>query len=487
MKTGSISSVIILGFVLLWSVSLSACNKSSVDSLIITGKTHAFSTPLDIRYPVDAIFTDLYSYLGGEKIIGPAITPLKNEGNLKTQFVEAGLMVYDPLATPSERYRMAPLALGFKVSEPGLRTPTEPSTRVVDGHLIFRKFLPFYERLGGARFVGRPLTEARYNFEKERIEQYFENLGFYILDNDVSQTVQLLAYGAFVCDQQCRYQPKDSSIPILKSLLPEPFASEVARLGVTFVGRTISEPTLLPDGREEVIFENIVLIGSPGLLGHVSPRPIIQQLGIEPHPTVQKTIDPLMLFLPTDGEKGYQIPIYFYNFIDQHGGLEISGVPISEVFMMDEGLYRQCFTNICLDYEIGASQENRLQVAPMGLKYKEISSGIGITSLPLENIQIMAWERYAVLTVDMEQEIFAAIFEGEKLLKDREPVLILMLPDSTKKTFHFPPTNELGQTSLVLPPTIAPSGTLIAYQVCLSGSGNQRQCEGDNYMIWNFP
>jgi hypothetical protein len=108
-------------------------------------------------------------------------------------------------------------------------------------------------------------------------------------------------------------------------------------------------------------------------------------------------------------------------------------------------------------------------------------------SQSLEGVDLQIWEGQTFVSSNEAQEVHVAVFEDGLPLKNREPVLSLVLPDGSQVTYHFPPTGEDGLASLVLPEIAASSGTLIAYQVCLSGLAGEQTCAGDNFMIWNHP
>ncbi len=518
---------------------------------------------LDETYPVDPIFEQFYQSLGGINTLGPALTPLQESGNLKIQYVDAALLVFDPQAVGSDQYRLAPLGLVFGIAEPAVPNPGVPDHRYVNGHVIYLDFTAYYDQLGGARFVGRPLTEGRYNPDKNRIEQYFENLGFYILDSDPN-TVRLLAYGAFACDRRCRYQPAPASIPTLRPLLPEPFAAKVSKLGLTFIGRTLSEPYINSEGQLEIIFENLVLAvpaqASPGngielpfrlwlpqvlkqaiqkeeadelfrfwlpfipvntstgiqsngsILIHINidalikpitvfakdqapqvfVRPIVIMLGIPPQPVEDPSPDPLMMFYPLEEGKGHNIPIFFNDYLSRHGGFEVSGKPITRVYLLRDGVFQQCFENLCLDFDTQAAEGEQLRPAPLGVKYKErFYEGPPEEDIPeiqpLEDVRMQVWESHPFVRSNETQIIYVSIFEDNVPLMNREPDLFLSPPDDTKIEYHFPPTDENGRTSLELPPIYAPNGSLVAYEVCLPVIRGDKICVMDNYLIWNYP
>jgi hypothetical protein len=514
-------------------------------------------------FPVDPIFEGLYDSLGGLENLGPALTPLQESGDLKIQYVDAALMVFDPQSAGSEQYRLAPLGLVFGIAEPAVPNPGVPDDRYLNGHVIFEDFVPLFDQLGGARIVGRPLTEARYNPDKDRLEQYFENLGFYTREGELGGYVQLLAYGAFACDRRCRYQPDSASIPTLRPLLPEPFASRVSQLGVAFVGRTLTEPYRNADGQIEIIFENLVLattlqvpaeegfelpirlwlpqilkqvmqeegielpfriylpfipaetsgdINSDGTIdirikfrGWLPPiralaqnesvevfvRPIVQELGIQPQPLVPATDDDLMVFHPIDGDLGHNVPAYFEDYLNRHGGGEISGDPITEVFLLQGGIFRQCFENLCLDFDTRAPEGQRLRPAALGVRYKgrfyqEPGDEFG-ESQSLDDTHLRVWESQSFVSTHEIQVINVAVHENEVPLMNREPEIVLRLPDNTRFEYHFPPTGEDGHSAIEIPRVNAPNGSLIAYEVCLRVLSGEQLCVTDNYLIWNYP
>jgi hypothetical protein len=209
-------------------------------------------------YPVDTIFQPFYDSLGGSDRLGPAISPLIESGNIKSQYLESALMVYDPTAAISDRYHLEALGVMQGISEPPVPDPGRPGERYVNGHVIYPDFVPFYDDIGGAHIIGRPLTEARHNPEHQRIEQYFENLGLFRFVWDSPDTVRLLAYGAYACDQRCRYQPRVNNLPSLQE------ATGAVRIGGRPPGTrndrlTLSEPYRASDGKMEVVFENLVM------------------------------------------------------------------------------------------------------------------------------------------------------------------------------------------------------------------------------------
>jgi len=437
-------------------------------------------------YPVDPLFAEFYEILGGKDTLGPVISPLFGSGNLKEQYVEAGLMVFDETATGSDRFRLASLGLEFGISGPGTPEPMQPGGRYIEGRLIPAEFLFMYDKLGGARYVGRPLTEARYNPEKQRSEQYFENLGFYRLDQDPTGKVHLMAFGAYICNRSCRYSAPQSSIPNLRVVLPEAFESKAQQLGYANTGRMLVGPHRTEDGRQAVIFDNLVVVVDRKQPGGVTLLPIVESTGFQQQPLVARQLNPLMTFYSIENDLGHNVPIYIDGFLQQLGGLDISGLPISEVFPIAPGVYQQCFTNLCVEFDLNLPVGEQLKLSPIGRKYKEKvfdQAQSFSESQSLADVDLKLWEKPPNMSENESPMIYVAIYENGVPLMNREPVLLLTLPDRSQRKMVFSPSGVDGQTSLQLEPIPAPDMTLIVYTVCLYGLEGNSKCVDDHYQI----
>ncbi|HJS28819.1 MAG TPA: hypothetical protein VJ768_04325 [Anaerolineales bacterium] len=441
-------------------------------------------------YSVDAAFREFYERLGGLEVLGPAISDPREVDQYRVQFTSSSLLVHDPLAPPESRFFLAPLGLEFDVAESSLPLTVKDSERYRDGHYVHEEFWEIYNRLQG--FSGPPLTEGRYNPEKARLEQYFANLGFYIPDSDPDRRVHLMDYGGFKCDRYCRYRSHPSAIPSLIGVVPEPFASSISRLGSGLTGRALTGASTAPDGQVEVIFDNLVLTTDPSGSGRVGARPIVEALNIQPHPLVPRIDDRRMDFYPITADLGHNIPVIFTDYLAQHGSLEISGPPITEVYLYDQNqkIYRQCFTNLCLDYYHAPTPEEAfIRPAPLGLVYKNkfysLPSGGSPDSQNSPNsLNLKVWEDFPLLAPDQPQRILAGVFAGEAPLPGVAPDLTVSYPDGSEKVYFFPATGGDGITALQLPPVTARNGTLIPYEVCLQNVDSSRFCVGDEFLIW---
>lgn len=495
-------------------------------------------------FRVTPLFREYYDRLGGYNVLGPPISGEFEYEGLDCQFTAAALMVHDPQENDGQRFRLAPIGVRMNIAEPPVPQPNRPDVKYVDGHTIYAKFVSLYEQIGGGLVVGKPLTEVHYNPIRMRYEQYFENVGFYVLDHDSSETVRLLAYGGWLCGAECRKIADEfGPIDIYQHIAPE-FVNAVSRLGPTFTGFAISADYLTPDGYLEQVFENIVLVSDPDQPGGVILRPVPIQLGYIPETMVGPKDEQEYIFLPIrDGEKGYNIPSVYLDYLAQHGGLEASGQPIDERRPIKDNVYRQCFQNLCLEEHLNDEEKLRIRPSPLGYKYKEVAvlpvypsatsqqseeyqeipaislaasddSPQGTTASQSLNqialqqpayqvdptptvqtftdaqndrqITIQVWETFPMVASNQKQEIGVSVYENNTPMSWIEPNLYVSLPDSAARTYYMFPTGEDGQTRLVLEPIEAENGTIIPYEVCIILSGGQNLCVKDGFMIWQI-
>ena len=447
----------------------------------------------DGTYQVAPLFREFYDHLGGYETMGPAISSLMVEGHLKMQYIDAALMVYDVSAVSSDRYYLAPLGELFGISDPTVLDPGSYTDLYVDGHIIPEQFTELYLRLGGAQFVGSPLTEIRFNSEKNRIEQYFQNLGFYYLLEGESGQIGLLSYGAYNCDFTCRYQPPSNSIPSINAtILPRHFAEMVLRLGPAFTGQALTDAYYSPQGIQEVVFENLVMYADAKPPFTARAKPIVEAIYMPSQALVERISDPRMIFYVMDGNRGHNIPVVFSEYMAKHGGVDLFGFPISELFEVEAGLYRQCFRNLCLDYFVDAPSNQQVRPTPLGhvyieVVYKPVYLGSFPESQSMQNIRIEVWEAPHVITSEQVAQIHVSISSEGSPLKNREPVLTLSLPDGSQDVYQMDRTDANGQTSIYLGPIEALNGTYILYEVCIENLNAEKACVQSAFTVWGNP
>ncbi len=340
-----------LSLLFLISVFIAAC--SPLDDSHIPLRTLPVT-----KYQVDPSFREIYDFYGGRGIFGEPITQILEKGNQKFQFTVSGLWVFDQNAPANQKVRLAPLGALMIDPEQPVSPPEDPNQYYVDGHIIYDEFVQLYRRVGGAAFVGKPLTEVRYNSERDRYEQFFENLGFFIDRQDGSEA-HLLAYGLWLCDDKCRAStPVNGIIDHVHQVKP-PFSQVVEKWGASFTGDPLTDAYPNADGKLIQVFGNMVLVADPIDPTNpdlVSTLPVLQIIGHVPDPLQPATDNPLLYFYPIEGDRGYNIPLVYVGYLDSRGGFKTSGPPLDELTRIDDDLWRQCFTNLCLDFEPNAPE-----------------------------------------------------------------------------------------------------------------------------------
>jgi hypothetical protein len=440
--------------------------------------------PVEPRlYAVDPTFQEFYESLGGKPILGPAISIMYEEKGKKLQFTTAALLMYNPQSPESERFGLAPLGNAMKIADPPL-APTSPN-----GHVIFPGFLPIFRQLGGTRITGQPITSVKADPEHGRIIQYFENVGFYQLESDPPDAAHLLDYGVWKCAHACNFPSGSESIVIPPSAPGFGIAGAVDRLDPGLTGFPLTEIYVASDGREEQIFENVVIYTDPARPGGIAFRPLPQLLEIRPDPPSPAGLDEGK-FIAVDENHGYNVPYHIDEYIERNSGYDFIGNPINNYDQISDDLYRQCFENLCLDYRPGEIEG--LQIRPMALgrrykqQYVDNASDEGGTN-SFDAITLTVWERYPVITLAEVQEISVMVLDGGSPLKNIDLVLKLTLPDGSQQTYPFSPTGRDGQSRLEIEPIDASNGTLIVYQVCLDNMPGLPSCVSDDYLIWGNP
>lgn len=450
-------------------------------------------------YEVAPEFREFYNSLGGENILGPAISKLFTFQTFECQYTANILMCQNPTLTGSSRFGLYPLGNSLNIQEsPDASAPAE-SSRVVNGYSIYEEFIALYDQFSGLQYAGNPISQVHINYSQERIEQYFENIGLYRNFNDAPGEVKLLAYGALACDTECQYSPSIDSLIINSESAGnnQPFLPQLGKIGgATAFGAPLTQPYIAADGAQEQIYTNAVLYSPAGRSGEVKLRPLAILLGMlttSPGPQVYGNQDGVV-FYAVQGELGYHVPLIFDEFISSHGGLEISGDPVAETIEVQPGLYRQCFENYCLDYQPSAAAGQQVSMTPLGSQYLKNMQGANSGEKPLvvssDTILLQVSEQYKRLPPTSPQRIDILVLkkEDQKPLSGFEATLDLLLPDGSHYTSDISATQEDGKASVIIPAMNAiQNGSILTYQVCLKAAAVEPVCASGNYLIWNIP
>jgi hypothetical protein len=459
--------------------------------------TQIQEVPSPSALTVDGLFKDFYNDLGGQERLGPVISHAFTYGQISYQYTQAALMAYDPLTKGRKRFYLAAIGLDMGVTQAAEPPLPGVNLQYVNGHYIEPSFWPLIQALGGLGRVGSPLTEARYNPVKGRIEQYFENLGFYRLEDDPS--VHLLAYGLWRCGDSCPPPPAwpGEAEVVLPRAVGTEFSQTVARLGSHFVGFALSDPYPTPDGGMEQIFENVVLKMAPGQRGRASLLPLTRILGIEAAALAPPSSQPGLFFYPVQDNLGYNVPQEFLDYLSQHGGLDASGPPIGEALQINEEVIRQCFLNLCLEKHDQESGLLRIRPSPLGysLWQKQSWEGVPQAGSPLSQasppfsatqaaVVVQTWKRFPILGPGQQQEIGIIVLDNNQPVEGVRIDLILPMPDGSRRSLSLPPTGSDGQSTFTLEAPDVPAGTVLSYTLCAYYPRGQTTCVDDGFLTW---
>jgi len=478
---------IIFAYLLIAGI-IAGCSPVSEPPLIVTPSPN-------VVYQMDPAIREVYEHYGGAGLFGEPISQMVEQAGNKYQFSAAALWVVDAQASPDEFVRLAPL--GASIIPPDRQDPPQPPPEqedpyYVNGQYVYEPFRGLYDKLMGQKMVGRPLTGVRYDALTDRYEQFFENLGFYIHAGENEQP-GLLNYGAWLCNNQCR-SPQQLNGAIQHSpTISAPFDVAVERLGREFTGEPLAMAAYGADGQMEQVFANLVLMADaydPTNPNLVTARPIVELLGNLPAPLASDSPQPDLYFFEVNSGLGYNIPNVFKELIDQHGGFNLSGDPINEMALINERIYRQCFRNLCLDYDPSAPEHLRIRPTALGVEY--LKSNLRSPVQPTVETQsfrqftIQVWETQAQVASNQEQEIWVSLSENGQPLSSIQSVLFVYLPDGNQVRFDLEPSGGDGRTSIRIPPIAAANGVLIPYELCIP-QGEQMFCVRQEYLILNVP
>ncbi len=468
----------IIALILILSVGLiSAC--SSMD------QNHAG------YYLVDPRFSDLYEKLQGDRTLGPPISNKKYVAgsNQEKQYFEGVVMIYDPDQSP--HYYLSPVGVVAGFSDLPNSIPENPNVRYQNGFIIPLEFSQFYDSMGGERWVGQPLTRARFNPEKNRVEQYFENMGFFRFEGDPEGVIHLMPYGLWTCAKECSEYPGTQNGSIRSSSIeeiPSPFGEAIARFGTSFTGQAVSSAFQTPDGSVEQIFQNVVLYQDADSPIGVALRPISSLLSKGDGDLQAYQENSQEYFREVADGLGYYIPGYFMDFINQYYGFEVSGEPISRLAEIRGGVFNQCFENYCLLFDAGAVPDQAVRILPQGQKYKEeFQKEVTASSEEpriVQDIQLDVWEQLPQISSAERQQIGACIHNGPAPLVNLSAAIQINAKGSAPSSYLFGPTDSGGCAFIELDPVLAENGTTVDYEVCFSGLNDQQFCQRDSFLIW---
>ena len=321
-------------------------------------------TPASSEIKIAPLFQTFAQYLDEKVDLGEPISELRKEGNFEVQYLENCSLIYDSSAPVAQRFQLAPLGKTMNVSQLFVPDPVQHDV----GYVIFSEFLPLYEELG-ARFVGKPLMETRFNLTRNRYELYFENMGFYRSADSSPGDVHLLTYGLWACSENCRRVAQNENARIDDYHgVDVIFETFVNQMGVDFTGYALTEVYIGQSGSPEQVFEQVVLVIDPNVDGGVRLFSLPKALNIPAEDARPNSNRPGFYFYSKDSQLGYEVPAVFWDYLAKYGSLLLSGPPITHLEPLEHGS-RQCFENLCLVYDEVLPENARVHPQGLGFVY----------------------------------------------------------------------------------------------------------------------
>lgn len=249
---------------------------------------------------------------------------------------------------------------------------------------------------------------------------------------------------------------------------------------------------------------------------------MVESLGIKADPLTVPSGKVDDVFYPLQDGLGHNVPQRFVDYIAQHGGMDASGPPITELFRVDDKIERQCFTNLCLELQRQGSGAILVRPAQLGFTYKMLPvrplqledkqqadaspqsapQSAAVESQPVPSpeatvasfsksqareLTMRVWESYAMLAQNQNEEIGVSLLENNTPMQNIEPYLVLTFPDGQEKTYYMFPTGEDGVSMMVLDPIDLPNGSLVLYQICMLDFTYEKYCVKDSFLMWQNP
>jgi hypothetical protein len=216
-----------------------------------------------------------------------------------------------------------------------------------------------YEAAGGELVAGAPIAEAV--VRDGHLVQYCEALGLRLREDAAEGEFEFLAYGYAALDGL--RAPSSAVLP--PDLRERPFALFLDPYGGEAVfGRVLSDPHSGSDGALEQVFANAVLYSASESPGSVRLRSLGAAQG-DAEPPVTGPSDTVGLYMP---QSGHYVLWAFANFYRAHGAEAVLGLPLEEAKTVN-GVLRQRFENVILEYRPELPPHLAVQLAPLGVDY----------------------------------------------------------------------------------------------------------------------
>ncbi len=436
-------------------------------------------------YGIDKSFRDFYKKMGGVEVLGPVISEVFSWDENQCQYTENALMCFNPKSVQNQGYFFFPIGAMLGGNASFNRSNSNETYEVYEG------FLPLYQQLGEEPTTGRLLTPVRYNLQEKRIEQYFENIGFYRQMEDPDEQVQLMAYGAYTCDEKCKFTARQGAgVNVNANTVTMPFLGFIKRFEqLDAFGEPLTAPIEIQPGLIQQVYQNAVFIGNPTLPETIHLLDVPVRLGVkqdQPGPQLY-SLDDNMVFYVVNSPNGFHVPAVFDQFIIQHGGRELSGSPLCEVYE-DGDHIRQCYQNYCLDF---FPTDQDVKMVPLGEEFLQTmniqTEQVVLFEYTAQTVTIHIQEKSSHVSLNEEQELQIQVLRTENRtpLQNIEADLKITLPDGDKYFYDVPATDEYGISQITIPAIKrVQNGSVLTYSLCLDVPGDEPLCVNDSYLIW---
>ena len=487
-RSQKIIFIAIIVLVLTGTGFLAACNFPQKAAPV---EVSVFETSL-----VDSRFLSFYYTLGGEVVLGLPISPLINEGEQECQYTMNVKMCVMTGRVDAEAYFLAPVVVEGELLPTSAKPTVGQSTgEVVNGFVIHPEFVDLYQRLYGTMFAGQPLGNAQVNYDKGRVEQYFENI---VIAQDITTqntTPYLLPVAHAVCTHSCELPVQTQVFIPRPQENSSPFSTFLTEINGLDYGEPLTKPFINADGLQVQIFEYIAIAAHPQDLSNAWLLPLSYELGMyQTEPSVETYGENRDVYFYPVGDKGYHVPIWFDTFIKAHGDRSVSGNPIAEITYYDE-TPRQCFENYCLDLvQDSLTGQPAVELVPLGAWYldQELMAGRITEDILLrewvkaDTIQFSIGEQYPMVNRQTSQVIYLSVLSTEtgKPLSGISSRVTLLTSNNERIELGLMKTNGQGTSWVNVPPhTHLENGTVMRYEVCLELVSGEEVCEVNAYLV----
>jgi hypothetical protein len=454
-------------------------------------------------YPVDPVFQSFYQKHGGAEVFGYAISSaFTNIQGKRGQYFETVLMIFNA-ETQAVTFEL--IGVDLKLGQLPISNwdgPTEGGL-YVGTHFIHPAFTSTYLSLG-PDLVGAPLTDPFINISQNRVEQHFETMGFYIYLDYLETTASLLHYGRLHCEG-CNLQTFNTGAIVSPPLTDSYFYSQMMlrNIDMSLAGEVVEGPTQRYDGTTDLILDFLVLNENNGVI-EICDTPVL--LGLKDTNLFAPLDNSNFIFFEIEKGVGHNVLYFFDDFVQEHGGYQISGQPITELIVLNAETkeLRQCFEHYCLDYNSNNAVQP-VRPVPLGERYYQQYKSEYIVPKSSSSVEgqdlkdpttkgrnktpftLIAWENHTIVDSQTPQTVFVMVELQQTPQPDMELDFTVTYPDGRVVALTLPPTNHKGITSFTLDPIEGNNGDLVRYEVCLTYGDFPPVCVEQIFMIWGNP